>query len=330
MEESMNSSKALLYVTLCICTIIGALCLPVVNAAEVSDKVIAIVNDDVITMSELIAEGGNDMKGDPAAVLSNGMTVKEARDIVLEQIIFKRLLDQAVKKEGFNITPVEIDRLIAERLKADGMSKQDLMLVLAKDGMTYDEYKSQIEYSIKKEQIVSRKLSSHIIVTDDEIAAYFKEHNAEFKDRKEFRVSEIVFPLAPDATESDAVAIRAKADMVHKKLKSGASFEAMAKEYSMTSDAETGGDMGFLKSNTLDPGFLSVLNSMKIGQISDVLATPNGFIIFKVTDSRPISTISLDDVKSEITATIRYQKTVAYFDRWMKDLRASAFVEKML
>jgi peptidyl-prolyl cis-trans isomerase SurA len=326
----MNSSKALLYVALCICTIIGALSLPIVNAAEVSDKVIAIVNDDVITMSELIAEGGNDMKGDPAAVLSNGMTVKEAREIVLEQIILKRLLDQAVKKEGFDITPVEIDRLIAERLKVDGMSKQDLMLVLAKDGMTYDEYKSQIEYSIKKEQIVSRKLSSHIIVTDEEIAAYFKEHNADFKDRKEYRVSEIVFPLTSDTTESVAVAIRAKADMVHKKLKSGASFEAMAKEYSMTADAETGGDMGFLQSNTLDPGFLSLLNSMKVGQISDVLAMPNGFIIFKVTDSRPIAAISVDDVKSEIVATIRYQKTLTYFDRWMKDLRASAFVEKML
>jgi len=98
----------------------------------------------------------------------------------------------------------------------------------------------------------------------------------------------------------------------------------------MTPDAETGGDMGFLQSNTLDPGFLSLLNQMKVGQISDVLATPNGFIIFKVTDSRPLSTVSVDDVKSEIVATIRYQKTLTYFDRWMKDLRASAFVEKML
>ena len=73
-----------------------------------------------------------------------------------------------------------------------------------------------------------------------------------------------------------------------------------------------------------------LLNSMKVGQISEVIATSNGFIIFKVTDTRPIATITVDDVKSEITAIIRHQKTVAYFDRWMKDLRASAFVEKML
>ena len=137
------------------------------------------------------------MKGDPAAVLKNGMTVKEARDIVLEQIIMKRLLDQAVKEYGLDITPIDIDRAIAERLKDERDEQAGSYAVLAKDGKTYDEYKSQVEYSIKKEQIISRKLSSHIIVTDEEIAAYFKEHNAEFKDRKEYRVSEIVFAIRP-------------------------------------------------------------------------------------------------------------------------------------
>lgn len=326
----MNRGRTLLLVALCLGVITGGFTFSVVSAADISDKVIAIVNDDVITMSELIAEGGDNVKGDPASLLPDGMTVKEARDIVLEQIIMKKLLDQAVKEIGLDITSVEIDRMIAEKLKLEGKDKQSLLRDLAREGLTYEEYKSQIEYSIKKEQIISRRLSSHVIVSEDEIDAYFKEHNAEFKDRKEYRVSEIVFPLSPDATESDAMTMRTRADMVHNKLKSGASFELMAKEYSMAADAEMGGDMGFLPSHTLDPGFLSLLNSMKIGQISDVLATPNGFLIFKVTDSRTVASIGVDDVKSEIVSIIRYQKTIAYFDRWLKDLRASAFVEKML
>jgi len=330
MEVPMNRSKALLYAALCACAAVVALLPLVTNAVEVSDKVIAIVNDDVITMSELIAEGGSEVKGDPATVLANGMTVKEARDIVLEQIIMKKLLDQAVKKEGFSITSVDVDRLIAERLKMDGMNKQDLIKLLAKKGITYNEYRDEMEYSLKKEQIISRRLSSHIIVTDDEVNAYFNEHIAEFKNRKEYRVSEIVFPIPAGATESVALETRATADMVHKKLKSGTSFAAMAKEYSMAPDAETGGDMGFLQSNTLHAGFLALLSQMKTGEISEVIGSANGFIIFKVTDSRPIANITVDDVKSEIISTIRYQKTLTFFDQWMKDLRASAFVEKML
>jgi len=326
----MNRHFAMLCGAIFSFAVIGGLFPTALRSAEISDKVIAIVNDDVVTMSELIAEGGDDVKGDPATVLPNGMTVKEARDVVLEQIIMKKLLDQAVKKEGLDISQVEIERLIAERLKMEGMSKQDLMQVIAKDGMTYDEYKKEIEYSIKKERIIARKLSTHIIVSDEEIAAYFKEHAADFKDRKDYRVSEIVLRIPSGATESIVSETRAKADMVHKRLKSGASFASMAKEYSMAPDAENGGDMGFLESNTIDPGFLTLLSRMKVGEISDVIGSSNGFIIIKVTDTRPVASVTVDDVKAEITSAIRYQKTITYFDRWMKDLRASAFVQKML
>jgi peptidyl-prolyl cis-trans isomerase SurA len=330
MEVLMNRGKILIYGAVCAFAVIGALLPSATYAVEVSDRVIAIVNNDVITMSDLIKEGGNDVIGDPATVLKDGMTVKEARDIVLEQIIMKKLLDQAVKEQGLDVTSIDVDRAIAEQLKMNGMSKQDLMQTLAKEGKTYDEYKSEVEYSIKKERLITRKLSSHIIVSDEEIAAYFKEHSADYKDRKEYRISEIVLPIAPDATESVAVEIRKKADMVYNKLKSGTSFEAMAKEYSMVPDAGVGGDMGFIQPSTLDPGFISFLNTMKIGQISEVVATENGFIIFKVTDTRPITNITANDVKPEITSIIRRDKTVAYFDRWMKDLRNSAFVQKML
>ncbi len=326
----MDKGKALLYGAVSVLAVIGALFPSLICSAEVSDKVIAIVNDDVITMSELLAEGGDNVKGDPATVLANGMTVREARDIVLEQIIMRRLLDQAVKEYGLDVTPVEIDRVIAEQLKMNGMTKQDLMQVLAKEGKTYEEYRSEVDYTIKKERLVSRRLASHIIVTDDEIAAYFKEHNAEYKDRKEYRVSEIIMPIPSDATESIVAEMRARADMVHNKLKSGASFEVMAKEYSASSDAEKGGDMGFIQPATLDPGFVALLNKMKIGQISDVIAMENGFVIFKLTDTRPVASVTVDDVKSEITAIIKQTKTVAFFDIWLNELRASAFVQKML
>jgi peptidyl-prolyl cis-trans isomerase SurA len=299
-------------------------------AVEVNDRVVAIVNDDVITLSELNAEGGDSIKGDPSTVLKNGMTVGEARDNVLEQIIMRKLLDQAVKENGLDITQIDVDRAIAEQLKMNGMSKQDLLQFLAKKGMTYEEYRAEVEYSIKKERLISKKLSSHIIVSDEEIAAYFKEHEADFKGRKEFRISEIVFAIPPDATEGTVVELRNRADTVYKKLIAGASFDSMAKEYSMAPDAEKGGDMGFIQPSTLDPGFVALLNKMDVGQISEVIGTESGFIIFKITEAKPITNITVDDVRSEIEAIIRRDKTVSYFESWMKDLRAAAFVQKML
>ncbi len=326
----MKRSTLLRYVPVGAALLLGAFFAKGVNAADVNDRVIAIVNDDVITMSELLSEGGSNVQGEPSTVLKNGMTVKEARDIVLEQLILRKLLDQAVKGYGLDITEIDVDRAIAEQLKMKGLNRQDLMDLLAKEGKTYQEYRKEVEYSIKKERLIGRKLATHIIVTDDEIAKYFDEHKAEFAGRKQFRISEIVFPVPADAT-SDAVAeVGKKADMVMKKIRAGASFEAMASEYSAAPDADKGGDMGFINSTTLDPGFAALLGTMKTGQVSDVVATGNGFLLFKVTDSKPIESVTVEDVKPEIIEAIKRERTMGYFEQWMKELRSKAFVEKML
>lgn len=326
----MNRGHFLRSAAVCAFMLIVMIFPTVSSSVEITDKVIAIVNDDVITMSELIAEGGSDLTGDSASVLINGMTVKEARDNVLEQIIMKKLLDQAVKEYGLDITEIDVDRAILEQLKMNGLSKQDLNEILAKEGKTYVEYRKQVEYTIKKDRLIARKLSTHIIVTDEEVNAYFKEHIADYKDRKEFRISEIVFGIPQGATESMVLETRIKADMVLKKLKAGAPFEDMAKEYSMASDAEKGGDMGFIQPNTLDPGFVALLNKMKIGETSEVIGTESGFIIFRITDTRPLTNITANDVKPEITAIIRQEKTISYFERWMKEIREAAFVQKLI
>jgi len=177
--------------------------------------------------------------------------------------------------------------VIAEQLKMNGMSKQDLLQLLAKEGKTYEEYRSDFEYSIKKERLIARKLSSHIIVTDEEITSYSRNIARSIKIEKN-TASANRFPDSPDATESIVVDIRTKAGMVHDKLKSGASFETMAKEYSMHRRGK-GGDMGYIQPNTLDPGFVALLNSMKSAdQRRD--RNRKRFHNFKITETRPIAT----------------------------------------
>jgi peptidyl-prolyl cis-trans isomerase SurA len=298
---------------------------------EMSDKVIAIVNDDVITMSDLIKEGGEDVTGDPDRVLPNGKTVAEARDMALEQIIMRKILDQTVEEYGIDITDKDVEKAIEDQMKINGLTKKDLIEILAKEGMTYDEYKEEIEYRIKKERLVSRKVGSHIIITDEDIQKYFNEHKSDYKNMNEYRVSEIIIPFPMNATEGDIILIRERAEDVRKKLIAGADFAKMAKEYSAAADAESGGDMGYLNPKDIDPNFLLVLRSMKIGQISELIPTGVGFIIFKITDIRPMpGEVTVDDVRNEILSILRTEKTLIFFDKWMNELREEAFVNKML
>lgn len=298
---------------------------------EMSDKVIAIVNNDVITMSDLIKEGGEDVTGDPNRVLPNGKTVAEARDIALEQIIMRRILDQTVEEYGLDITDRDVENAIEDQLTMNGLTKKGLIEILAKEGMTYEEYQEEIEYRIKKERLVAKKVGSHIIITDEDVKKYFNEHKSEYKNINEYRVSEIIIPFPLDATEGDIIMIREKAEDVRERIVSGADFAKMAREYSAAADADAGGDMGYLNPRDIDPNFLIILKNMKIEQISELIPTEVGFIIFKITDVKPMAgEVTADDVRKEIESILRTEKTLIYFDKWMNELREEAFVTKML
>ena len=101
-------------------------------AKEIKDEAVAIVNDETITFSDLLKEGGDDVKGNPDRVLKNGMTVKEARDIVLEQLILKRILDNEVRKYGIVVKEREVDEIVKQEMALYGLTNTELMEKLAK------------------------------------------------------------------------------------------------------------------------------------------------------------------------------------------------------
>lgn len=298
---------------------------------ELEDRVIATVNDDVITMSDLYNEGGDDVKGDLNRILENGMTVKEAREIVLEQIIRKSLLDQAVIEYGFNVTKEDVKKAIEEQMMINGLTKKELIELLAKEGMTFEDYEDEVEYRIKQERIISKKLGSHMIVSDEDMNSYFNEHKSEYADLREFRISEIVIAIPPGASESMIIETKELTDSVREKLIRGADFGELAREYSASPTAENGGDLGYIHPKDLDPGFIAYLKSLKVGEISDVIPSGMSFAVFKLTDKRPIEGgITVDDVKHEIEAILINEKTIQFFDKWLNELREDAFIQVYL
>jgi peptidyl-prolyl cis-trans isomerase SurA len=298
---------------------------------EISDEAVAIVNDETITYSELIKEGGDDVKGDPNRVLGNGMTVKEARDIVLEQLIRKKILDQEVKKYGIVVKEREVDNAIEQEMAVYGLTKTELMEKLAKENMTFTDYKKEKAYIIKKQKLISKKIGAHIIVTDEEIQNYFNEHRSDYSDLKQYRVSEIVVPIPADATSKELLSLRNQMDDIRRMAVSGANFAELAKEYSKAPDASKGGDMGFVHPKDVGASFAMRLKVMKVGEVSEILATPVAFLIIKLTDTKPIEGgVKLEDVRPDIVDVLTNQRKIKLFNRWLEEIREEAFVQKMI
>jgi len=300
-------------------------------AVEISDRVIALVNDEVITMSDLIAEGGDEVTGDPDRVLPNGMTVAEAQDIVLEQLIAKALLNHAVKEFGIEVTRDDVDAAIKQQMEMNGLNKTQLMEVLAENDLTYAEYEEEVEYTIKKERLIAKRLGSHIIITDEEINAYFNEHKDDYKDLAEYRISEIIMGVSPDADTVTMNALMAEAEKIRNRAAAGEDFAALAMEYSLSSTAPDGGDLGYMHPTDMEPGMLAYLSTLKVGEVSDVLALQNTVVILKLTDKRPIpGGITVDDVRMEIEYILSNERTIYFFEKWLDDLKEEAYITIML
>jgi peptidyl-prolyl cis-trans isomerase SurA len=301
------------------------------SAVEISDRVIALVNDEVITMSDLLAEGGDDVTGDPDRMLSNGMTVAEAREIVLEQLIAKALLNNAVKEYGIEVTKDDVDASIEMQMEMNGLTKTQLMELLAENDMTYAEYEEEVEYSIKKERLIAKKLGSHIIITDEEVNAYFNEHKDEYQDLAEYRISEIIMGVSPDADSITMNALIAEAERVRSRAAAGEDFAALAREYSVSPSAEDGGDLGYMHPSEMDPGLLAFLATMKIGEVSETMTVQNTVVILKLTDKRPLpGGVTVDDVREEIEYILGNERTIYFFEKWLEDLKEEAYITIML
>ncbi|MBN1572624.1 MAG: SurA N-terminal domain-containing protein [Deltaproteobacteria bacterium] len=298
---------------------------------EISDEAVAIVNNETITYSELLKEGGDNVKGDPDRVLENGMTVKEAREIVLEQLIRKKILDQEVEKYGIVVKDKEIESAIEQEMAIYGLTKTELLERLAKENLNFSDYKKEKEYSIKKQKLVSKKIGAHIIVTEEEIQNYFKEHESEFADLKQYRVSEIVIPIPADVTSKELLSLRNQMDEIRRMAVGGADFAELAKKHSKAPDAPEGGDMGFIQPKDVGAGFSMRLKIMKVGEVSEVLATPMAFLIFKLTDTKPIpGGVKVEDVRADIVDILTNQRKIQLFNKWLEQIREEAFVQKML
>ena len=300
-------------------------------AVEISDRVIALVNDEVITMSDLIAEGGDEVTGDPDRMLSNGMTVSEAREIVLEQLIAKALLNHAVKEYGIEVTKDDVDTAIEQQMEMNGLTKTQLMEVLAENDITYAEYEEEVEYSIKKERIIAKKLGSHVIITDEDINAYFNEHKTDYQDLAEYRISEIIMGVSPDADTVTMNALILEAENVRKRAAAGEDFAALAREYSISPTSEDVGDLGYMSPSDMEPGLLAFLSMMEIGEVSELLTVQNTTVILKLTDKRPLpGGVTVDDVRDEIEYILSNERTIYFFEKWLDDLKEEAYITIML
>lgn len=296
-------------------------------SAEVMSRVAALVNDEPITTYDVEREREAMEKGLDEKALRDAAGKAQLREVALNSLINKKLIEQKIKELDVKITDEEVRQTIEDVKKSNNISQDNLVEALAARGVSFDEYKTQIREQLERLRLISLEVRSKIQVSEQEIRAYYDANPKMFQVDEAFRVRQIFFKVAPQASEQERKLITDTAEKALREAKDGSDFAALAKKFSEDSSAKEGGDLGFLKKGDVLPEIEGALAKMKPGEISGLIRTPAGIHIIKLEEFRQGRQRGFEAAKQEIEDILYKKKSEERFNQWMEDLRKNASIE---
>ena len=308
------------------------LCAPV--RAEVVDKIIAVVNDEIITLYEFNTAFEpyrknieNNYKGtDKEAV------IKQSREAFLQRLIDNILIEQEAKKSGAGIIvkDEEVMEVLQDVLAKQKLSMQEYLKNLAREGNSLDSVKKEIRGQMMRARILRREVKAKILVSDEEIGEYYNKNRQEYEGKETVRIKQILLLLPPDANKTIIAKVKNEAMQLHKRVMNGESFDLLALNYSQGPAAAQGGDVGFIGRGTIIPEVEAAAFSLPVGQVSEVIESSVGFHIIQVVDKKGAGLKPIAAVREEIKTKIEDEKLDKKFDEWIASVRAKSHIEVKL
>jgi peptidyl-prolyl cis-trans isomerase SurA len=284
-------------------------------AAKVEDRIAAIVNSDLIMLSEVRRELAPERerleKHYRGEELSRRLQMAEA--MALTTMIERRLQLQEAKARSVEVGDQEVKQAVKQLIQ-QGEKIDD------KDPVSTNSVRDQLTLL----KVVDREVRSGVMVADPEMKRYYQEHRDRFALPEEYTLSQILIkPRSPDEV-ADA---RAKGREVTALLKQGESFEDLALRYSDGPTASRGGRLGLVRQGELLPAIERGVSNLVPGGISDIIESPEGLHIVRLDDKKPKQFRPFEEVRQEIQALVFQQKSEDMFQSWLADLKNKAYIE---
>jgi peptidyl-prolyl cis-trans isomerase SurA len=295
-------------------------------AAEVCNRVVAVVNNEVITLYEL----NNRMKEMTGVTpeelkLKSEATYLDARKKILDLLIDEKIAQAKIKELRIQVSDRQVDNYV-EKLKRDNQwTQEDLVAGLEKEGLSYEKYRERIRRDIERAQLIEYEVRSKIIIREEAIRKYYEEQKGTFGVAEKVQLAGIFLMRKNLKSEEEMRELYRKAQDIAAKLKAGADFSQMAGTYSEGPGAKEGGDLGQFTVDHLEPGLKSVVEALPEGGVSDPLVRPNGIQIIKVTKKQTGKIRSLEEMKDAIYGILYQEEVNRQYQNWIKELRESAY-----
>lgn len=306
--------------------LLASLWLEPVFAAEVCNRLVAVVNNDVITLYEL-NNRMKEMTGVPVEELmqKNEAMYREARQKILELLIDEKIAQAKIKELRIQVSDKQVDNFLEKMKRDNQLTQEDLVAGLEKEGLSYEKYRERIRRDIERSQLIEYEVRSKIIIREEAIQKYYEEHKGTFGVAEKVHLAGIFLMRKNVKSEEEMRELYRKAQDISAKLKAGADFGQMAGTYSEGPGAKQGGDLGQFTVEHLEAGLKSVVEALPEGGVSDPLARPNGIQIIKVVKKQTGKIRSLEEMKEAIFEILYREEVNRRYQIWIKELRDSAY-----
>ena len=252
---------------------------------EVIDRIVVVVNDEVITRHEL----GERARVATAQLRKQGAPLPPPKVLekqMLERMITDRVQLQFAKETGLHIDDTELDRAIGRIASENKLSLQQLRAALEKDGVTFAKFREDIRDEITLARLREREVESRITVTEGEIDNFIRTQQGAAARGDDYNLSHILINVPEKASPETIQARRERAEQALSQLKSGADFRQVAATFSDAPDALKGGVLGWRNASRLPSLFVEALQGLEPGNVSPILRSPNGFHILRLNERR--------------------------------------------
>jgi peptidyl-prolyl cis-trans isomerase SurA len=330
-----------------------ALCLPVLASGQVVEEIITRVNNSIITQSEF--QRSKDQLRDEVKQqdpINADKVYSEREKDVLRDLIDQQLLLDKGKDLSITADTDLIKRLDQMRKDMKLDSLEALEKEATKQGISWEDFKQNMKNQIITQKVIGEEVGSHLgnSITTEEEQKFYDEHKAEMEQPESIRLSEILIapkaatpapvagatpaapaPAAPPAPPSDdpaaLSAAEAKADDLLKKIRGGADFDEVAKKFSDGPSAADGGALGSFKRGQLAKELEDKTFALKVGDVTDVIRTKQGYVILKVNEHQMAGIPSFKDALPKIQDALYYEKLQPALRVYLTKLREEAYIK---
>jgi parvulin-like peptidyl-prolyl isomerase len=304
-------------ITICLCSYIHA-------ESQLIDRIVAVVNNEIITFSDL-----QQFKTLMFSGMEKQPDTEDLNQKILAQLIEKKLILQQAAELKIKVQKEDIDKAIENILIRNKIDMEKLKVGLAQQGTTLEEYRQMMKNEIMESEVVGRQVHASITISDEDIEKYYTGNiKPSEKQGARVRLQQILLPVPENTDKETLENIEKSAISIRERTIAGEAFEKLAATYSQGPAAQAGGDLGYFHKGEMLPEIENAAFSIKPGEVSRVIKTRLGFHIIKILDHDDSEKDrSWKDHQSEIENILYNREFSKKYTEWMTGLREKSYIK---